>query len=75
MPELIEFIKNISKDKKMTINPDTLLFKEKILDSMNILDLMGFIEKRLGRRLNDEEIVMENFESALKLTERFFKGI
>ena len=74
MKKLIEFIKNISKDKKVVLNPDTLLFKEKVLDSMNILDLLGFIEKQLGRRLKDEEIVMSNFESARKIEEIFFKN-
>ena len=73
--QLLKFIKNICKDKKVVIKPETLLFKEKVLDSMNILDLMGYIEKQLGRRLTDEEIIASNFESVRKIEEIFFKKI
>ncbi len=72
--ELIKFIKSICRDKGQSINPDTLLFKEKVLDSMNILDLMGYVEKYLGRKLTDDEVVMSNFESAHKIVETFLKN-
>ncbi len=71
--KLIQFIKNICRDKKRPIEPDTLLFNEKVLDSMNILDLLGYIEKKLSRRLNNDEVVMSNFESVRKITEVFLK--
>jgi len=73
MQALIDFIKRISRDKQASIQPDTLLFKEKILDSINILDLLGHVEKRIGRRLKDEEVIMPNFESARKIAEKFFE--
>jgi acyl carrier protein len=71
--KLIHFIKKICRDKKRKIDPDTLLFKEKVLDSMNILDLIGYIEKQLGRRLGNDELVMSNFESIHRITEVFLK--
>ncbi len=71
--QLLKFIKSICKNKQVVIKPETLLFKEKILDSMNILDLMGFVEKELGRRLTDSEIIASNFESVGKIEETFFK--
>lgn len=71
--KLIDFVKNsILRDKKIGITADTLLFKEKILDSMNILDLMGYVEKQIGRRLSDEEIIMANFQSVKRINEVFF---
>ena len=73
--QLLKFIKNICKNKQVTIRPETLLFKEKVLDSMNILDLMGYIEKQLGRRLTDSEIVASNFESVGKIEETFLKRL
>jgi len=73
MQGLIDFIKRISRDKQSSIQPDTLLFREKILDSINILDLLGYVEKRISRRLKDEEVIMPNFESARKIAETFFK--
>lgn len=71
--QLLKFIKSICKNKQVVIKPETLLFKEKVLDSMNILDLMGYIEKQLGRRLTDSEIIASNFESVGKIEETFFK--
>ena len=72
--ELLKFIKKISQDKDRSIDPNTLLFKEKVLDSMNILDLMGYIEKHLRRKLADDEVVMLNFESVHKIVETFLKS-
>ena len=73
MQELIDFIRRISKDKQADIQPDTLLFRAKVLDSINILDLLGYVEERIGRRLKDEEVIMPNFESAGKIAETFFE--
>lgn len=73
--QLLKFIKNICKNKQVTIRPETLLFKEKVLDSMNILDLMGYIEKQLGRRLTDSEIIASNFESVEKIEKTFLKRL
>jgi acyl carrier protein len=71
--QLLKFVKNICKNKQVAIKPETLLFKQKVLDSMNILDLMGYIEKQLDRRLTDSEIIASNFESVQKIEETFFK--
>lgn len=73
--QLLKFIKSICKNKQVVIRPETLLFKEKVLDSMNILDLMGYIEKQLDRRLTDSEIIGSNFESIEKIEETFFKKL
>lgn len=70
--QLLKFIKNICKNKQVAIRPETFLFKEKVLDSMNILDLMGYIEKQLSRRLTDGEIIASNFESVEKIEKIFF---
>jgi acyl carrier protein len=73
--QLLKFVKSICKNKELSIKSETLLFKEKVLDSMNILDLMGYIEKHLGRRLTDSEIVASNFESVKKLEDTFLKDL
>ncbi len=72
--ELLKFIKSICRDKGRTIDSNTLLFKDKVLDSMNILDLIGYIEKHLGRKLTDDEVIMPNFESVRKIVETFLKS-
>ena len=40
---------------------------EGILDSMNVLQLVMFVEKRFGIKVNDEDIVPENFDSVANL--------
>lgn len=74
--EFVDFIKKflLKKGAVAEIVPDTLLFKERLLDSMNILDLIGYIEKQVGRRLKDEEIVMKNFQSVQAMIDAFFNG-
>lgn len=72
--ELMDFIKKflLKKGNVVEITSETLLFKERLLNSMNILDLIGYIEKKIGRRLKDEEIIMTNFQSVKVMTSVFF---
>ena len=70
--KLLEFIASISKYKAQSLDLQTMLFKDKVLDSINILNLIGYVEGYLGRRLTDDEMIMPNFESAQKMIEVFF---
>jgi acyl carrier protein len=74
MDDLLRFMQSITKNETVVIGPDTLVFREKILDSMNILSLIGYVEERLGRRLEDEEVTMQNFESAGRIFASFLEG-
>ena len=48
--------------------PDEASFlDEGIVDSMNVLEIVGFVEKRFGIKVNDQEIVPDNFDSVSKL--------
>jgi acyl carrier protein len=40
---------------------------EGIVDSMNVLQIVMFIEKQFGIRVEDEEVVPDNFDSVTKL--------
>lgn len=71
--DIQEFVQKLVKDENATVSSTTPLFKSKIIDSMNILDLIGFVEKRLGRRLKDAEVVMPNFSSIGKIAQTFFQ--
>ena len=72
---IIDFIKDrILKDKNITITKKTLLFKESILDSMNILDIIGFIEDKIGRKIKDDELIMKNFKDVCSIIEVFSNG-
>jgi len=73
--QLLEFVRSVLlEDKEVRVTADTLLFKEQLLDSMNILHLIGYVEKSLNRRLGDEEIVMSNFQSVRAIADAFFGG-
>lgn len=44
--------------------PDELSFLENgIVDSMNIMELVMYVEEKYGVKVNDEEIIPENFDS------------
>lgn len=71
---LLEFVRSrMVDDPSVPIGPETELFAEKVIDSMNVLRFIGYLEKKLGRRLTDDELVMENFRSVRAICERFLK--
>jgi len=73
--DILQFIKtSLLKNKDVEISLKTQLFKERLVDSMNILKLIGYVENKLNRKLSDNEIVMKNFESAGSIIETFFNG-
>lgn len=73
--ELIEFIKEkLLKNKDVHLTSKTLLFKDSILDSMNILDIIGFIEDKINREIKEDELVMSNFKDVSSIVEVFSNG-
>lgn len=42
---------------------DTLLFDEGLFDSMGFMALISFLQEEYGVQPNDDELVVENFES------------
>ena len=40
-----------------------------IVDSMGVLELVGFLEQEFGLKVTDEELTPENFSSVLSLSE------
>lgn len=65
--------KLVNKRSPAIITSDTLLFEGGHLNSMNILDLVGYIEKKIKRKLSDEELVMKNFQSVSIIEQTFFQ--
>jgi acyl carrier protein len=49
--------------RKAGIGKDTPLIEKGILDSLGILDVVGFLETEFSIVVNDEELVPENFQS------------
>ena len=46
---------------------DASFLNEGIVDSMNMLELVMFVEKEFGVKVEDEDIVPDNFDSVSKL--------
>lgn len=73
--QLLDFVRRrLLKQKATHLDADTPLFERKLIDSINILYLIGYIEKTLGRRLTDHEIVMSNFRSVRVIAGTFLHG-
>ena len=68
--ELIQgFIKQrfpLASSKDLT--QDLSLLDSGIVDSLGVLDLVGFIEEQFGIEAQDEDLVPENFDSIAALT-------
>ncbi len=47
---------------------DTSLLGEGIIDSMNVLELVSFVEDKFRVEVNDTDIVPDNFDSVSKLS-------
>ncbi len=63
-----EFINDyFVKDSGLIIKDDTSFLDEGILDSTGVMELVAFIETDFRIRVDDEEIIPENFDSINKL--------
>jgi acyl carrier protein len=72
---LLDFVRRrLLKQKGVRVDADTPLFESRLIDSMNILYLIGYVEKALGRRLTDDEIVMSNFRTVRVIAKTFLHG-
>lgn len=72
--ELIAFIRTRlmpGSDEGVVLDADTPLFEDGLINSINILALIGFVEFRVGRRLGDSEILMPNFRSVRAIVSTF----
>jgi acyl carrier protein len=50
-------------DKSITFRDDSFFIEEGIIDSIGVLELTAFIEETFHFRVEDEELVPENFDS------------
>ena len=72
---LTDFIKNdILRNKNAKLDEDQDLLSSGILDSMAILQVVAYLEKTLGIRMPDEDVVYDNFKSIHALDEYLSKS-
>ncbi len=48
---------------------DTSFLENGIVDSMNVLELVMFVEQKFGVKVEDSEIVPDNFDSVARLAD------
>jgi acyl carrier protein len=65
MEELKKYIiSELSVDfGKNSVDPEENLLTQGIIDSMGILKLVSFMENKFGIKINNEDIVPENFQT------------
>ena len=52
-----------------TYQDDELLFSSGRLDSFGLVNLLAFVEEKLGRRLKTAETTLANFDSVTRLSD------
>jgi acyl carrier protein len=66
--QIIKFISDyFVKDTGMIVKDDTSFLDEGILDSTGVMELVAYIESTFKIRIEDEEIIPDNFDSITKL--------
>ncbi|MBN1251586.1 MAG: acyl carrier protein [Bacteroidales bacterium] len=56
-------INNAAGTNNFQIDESTLLFEEGLFDSMGFMALIAFLQEEYNIQANDDELVVENFES------------
>lgn len=68
--QLRSFVEDLAE---RPVRTNSLLFERDYLDSLKVLDLISFLEARLGIRILDEQITLDNFRSVRIITNAFWK--
>ncbi len=58
----------------VTIDADTELFEDGLIDSMRILQIIAWTERETGRRVPDQQIRMDNFHTPQRIAATFARG-
>lgn len=66
--ELLLFIQTNILDSTVKINNETL-FSEIGLDSMSIIELVLFIERKFGVAISEKDLIPDNLKSVLSMAE------
>lgn len=61
--KIIDFIQNIASEKGVNVEKDTDLFAYNILDSMEILRLLAYLDEELGIEFSTEDLQFNYFQS------------
>ena len=60
---IINYIKDELLDEDIVLTEETSMFQTRILDSLNLLALISFVEKEFSIKVNSSEINLENLDT------------
>lgn len=60
---LIEYINEVAEGKNVKIERNTDLFEAGVLDSLEIIKLLSFLQDHSGFTFNPEDLQFENFQT------------
>lgn len=60
-------LKTFPPARKRALDDDLLLLESGIIDSLGVLDVVGFLERQFGIQVVDDELTPENFGSIGKI--------
>ena len=70
--KLLEFINHkLIGSANIRITETAKLFEKRLINSMKIIELIAFVEKKLKIKVNDDMVTMENFESVRIIADKF----
>ena len=73
---LLQFVRSdLLRPSDVTIDEDTYLFDDGLIDSLKILLLIAFVEVETGRMIPDRDVVMSNFRTIRTIARRFGDGL
>ncbi len=72
---LLRFVNhNLLADSLEKVAPDTALFEGGWIDSLKILNLIAYLETQMGRKIPDEQIVMDRFRTITVIARSFLEA-
>jgi len=73
---LLQFVRSdLLQRSEVTIDEDTYLFDDGLIDSLKILLLIAFVEVETGRMIPDRDVVMSHFRTIRTIARRFGDGL
>lgn len=61
-------VQHFPSARKRALGEDDHLLANGILDSLGVLDLVGYLEKEFGITVSDEDLVPEHFETLRRIS-------
>jgi acyl carrier protein len=65
---IMNFIKDeLIEDDGFVLTENTSLFKNRVLDSLNLISLISFLEKMYQCKINQSEVIFDNLDTVANM--------